>query len=113
MDAARLVRSGQTYFFQIRALGGATVDVPADATAFAHRTANFSVVAFGASRRRLDAVWDAMHHHFTGLYPSFETDPRPERLTDAYPPATLERLRVLKRRYDPDNVFRDNVNITP
>ncbi len=112
-DAERLVRSGHTFFFQIRALGGATTDVPADATAFAHRAANFSVVAFGSSRRRLDAVWDGMHHHFSGLYPSFESDLPPERLHEAYPPATLARLRELKRRYDPDNVFRDNTNIPP
>lgn len=112
-DAARLVRSGQTFFFQIRALGGATTDVPADATAFAHRSAGFAVSAIGASRDRLNGVWDAMSDHFSGLYPSFETDPRPERLQEAYPPATLARLRELKRRYDPDNVFRDNTNIAP
>jgi len=38
---------------------------------------------------------------------SFETDPRPERLHDAFPPRTLQRLRELKRRYDPDGVFRE------
>ena len=112
-DAERLIRSGRTFFFQIRALGGATSDVPRGATAFAHRSANFSVVAFGAGRAQLDGIWDPMHHHFDGLYPSFETDPRPERLLDAYPPATLARLRELKARYDPDNVFRDNLNIVP
>jgi FAD/FMN-containing dehydrogenase len=31
----------------------------------------------------------------------------------AYPPLTYERLRELKRRYDPDNVFRANHNIPP
>ncbi|WP_413451753.1 LLM class flavin-dependent oxidoreductase [Georgenia phoenicis] len=112
-DAERLVRSGHSFFFQIRAMGGATGDVAPDATAFAHRSANFSVVAFGSSRRNLDAVWDGMHHHSVGLYPSFETDPRPERLTEAYPPAHLERLRALKRRYDPDHVFRDNHDVGP
>lgn len=112
-DAARLVRSGQSYFFQIRALGGATADVEPGATAFAHRDANFNAVAFGASQTRLDEIWDRMHHHFSGIYVSFETDRRPERLLDAYPPATLERLLRVKRRYDPGNVFRDNVDLSP
>jgi FAD/FMN-containing dehydrogenase len=110
-DAARLVRSGATPFFQIRAAGGAVHDVPADATAYAHRSANFSIVAMGSSRRRIDAVWDAMAHHFDGTYLSFETDPRPERLADVYPGATLERLRGLKRRYDPEDVFRHNYSV--
>ncbi|MDD9207047.1 LLM class flavin-dependent oxidoreductase [Georgenia sp. 10Sc9-8] len=112
-DAARLVRSGESFFFQIRAMGGAITDVDPDATAFAHRSANFHVSAMGADRAGLDRAWDAMHHHFDGLYVSFETDRRPERLTDAYPPRTLRRLRELKRRYDPDNVFRDNMVIPP
>lgn len=111
--AAQLLRSGVVYFFQIRAVGGAVSDVDPDATAYAHRAANFSVTAFGVSRARMNALWDELYHQFDGLYLSFETDLRPERLTDAFPPKTLERLRELKSRYDPDNVFRDNFNIAP
>ncbi len=110
-DAVRLLRSGATYFFQLRASGGAVADVAADATAYAHRSANFSVVAFGSSRRRLDAVWDAMSHHFSGIYISFETDVRPERVAEVYPPRTLGRLRELKARYDPEDVFRHNFSV--
>ncbi|GAA1018197.1 hypothetical protein Aple_034020 [Acrocarpospora pleiomorpha] len=111
--ATELIMSGESYFFQIRSVGGAVADVAPDATAYAHRAANFQVVAFGPSRTGLDRVWDAMHHHFTGLYINFETDLRPERLTDAYPTGTLRRLRDLKLRYDPANVFRDNFNVPP
>lgn len=110
-DAARLIRSGATPFFQIRSAGGAVHDVPADATAYAHRSAHFSVLAMGTSRRRIDAIWDAMAHHFDGLYLSFETDRRPERLAEVYPTATLARLRDLKRRYDPEDVFRHNFSV--
>lgn len=110
-DAERLLRSGATPFFQIRSAGGAVHDVPADATAYAHRSAEFSVLAMGTSHRRIDPVWDAMAHHFDGLYLSFETDRRPERLADAYPGGTLARVRELKRRYDPHDVFRHNFSV--
>jgi alkanesulfonate monooxygenase SsuD/methylene tetrahydromethanopterin reductase-like flavin-dependent oxidoreductase (luciferase family) len=111
--AERMIRSGVVYFFQIRSVGGAVSDVDRDATAYGNRSANFSVTAFGANRERMDAMWDGLSGHFDGLYLSFETDLRPERLTEAFPPRTIERLRDLKSRYDPDNVFRDNFNITP
>jgi hypothetical protein len=111
--AARLIRSGVVYFFQIRAVGGAVSDVDPDATAYGNRAANFSVTAFGTNRERLNALWDDISVHFKGLYLSFETDLRSERLHDAFPPRTIERLRELKMRYDPDNVFRDNFNIAP
>lgn len=54
-----------------------------------------------------------MRGQFRGIYLSFETDQSPERLAEAFPPATLARLRELKRRYDPANVFSDNFNLLP
>jgi len=111
--AERLLRSGVVYFFQLRTVGGAVADVDPDATAYAHRDAGFSVIAMGVDRERLDRLWDGLSEHFDGLYLSFETDQRPERLADAFPPRTLRRLRELKGRYDPGNVFRDNFNIRP
>lgn len=109
--AEKLIRSGVVYFFQIRSVGGAVTDVDPDATAYANRSANFSVTAFGSNRERLDGQWDQLAHHFEGMYLSFDTDLRPERLNDAFPPRTLDRLRELKMRYDPHNLFRDNFNI--
>src|SRR5690606_30257595 len=112
-DAAELLRRGRVYFFQLRAMGGAIADTPADETAFAHRTAAFQVTAMGGHQAALNSAWDRLAHHFDGLYLSFDTDLRPERLHDAFPPPVLARLRELKRRYDPDNLFRDNFNIDP
>ena len=111
--AAHLIASGTVYFFQVRSVGGAVADVADEATAYSHRSANFSVVAFGASPSRLDAAWEVLAPHFRGLYLSFETGQHPKRLEEAWPPATLARLRALKKRYDPANVFRDNFNIDP
>ncbi len=112
-EAERLILSGTTYFFQIRSVGGAVSDVDPEATAYANRKANFSVVAFGANSDRLNQAWESLSHHFDGLYLSFETDQAPERLAEAFPGRTLERLREVKAAYDPDNVFRDNFNIAP
>jgi alkanesulfonate monooxygenase SsuD/methylene tetrahydromethanopterin reductase-like flavin-dependent oxidoreductase (luciferase family) len=109
--AADLISSGAIHWFQIRTVGGAVADVDPAATAYAHRSANFSIVVMGGNRRRLDTEWEKLVSHFDGLYLSFETGLT--RLTDAFPPPTLARLRELKRRYDPQNLFRDNFNINP
>ncbi|GAB2463758.1 alkanesulfonate monooxygenase SsuD/methylene tetrahydromethanopterin reductase-like flavin-dependent oxidoreductase (luciferase family) [Conyzicola lurida] len=109
--AQRMLATGDIHFFQIRSVGGAVSDVPADATAYAHRSANFSVAAIGRNVERMTQLWDELFEHFSGLYLSFETDLGAASLEAAFPPATIERLRVLKRRYDPQNTFRDNFNI--
>jgi len=70
--AADLVTSGTTPWFQIRSVGGAVADVDPDATAYAHRDANFAITAIGASAE-FDRLWDTLSHNFTGLYVSFET----------------------------------------
>lgn len=109
-----LLESGESPWVQVRAVGGAVNDVPAEATAYAHRTQNFSVNAVGRSMGRLNPVWDELvYPHMSGLYLSFDTDPRPERIHDAFPEPTLTRLRELKAKYDPDNVFRQNFAIEP
>jgi Berberine and berberine like len=112
---ADAIRSGAAPMLQIRSVGGAVNDVEPLATAYAHRTQNFSVNAVGGSARgdELDRAWDELRPYLNGLYLSFDTDPRPERLHDAFPGETLERLRRLKAVYDPDNVFDQNFGIAP
>lgn len=110
---ADLVASGGAPFFQVRSVGGAIADVAPDATAYAHRSASFSLLAMGTDRARLDAAWAPVHEHVVGVYSSFETDLAPERVTEVYPGTTLDRLRALKRRVDPDDVFRHNMPVRP
>ena len=109
--AADLVSSGTTPWFQIRSVGGAVADVDPDATAYAHRDANFAITAIGASAE-FDRLWDTLARHFTGLYLSFETRADKDTLQRAFPPQTLARLRSIKDRYDPDGLFRDNFSVT-
>jgi alkanesulfonate monooxygenase SsuD/methylene tetrahydromethanopterin reductase-like flavin-dependent oxidoreductase (luciferase family)/FAD/FMN-containing dehydrogenase len=109
-----LVRSDDGPFIQVRAVGGAVNDVDPAATAYAHRHQNFCIAAVGATLGRLNPRWDAeVAPHTDGLYLSFDTDTRPERLHEAFPGRTLERLRELKARYDPDDVFNQNFPIPP
>jgi FAD/FMN-containing dehydrogenase len=99
----------------IRAVGGAVNDLDPAATAYAHRHQNFSIssVGLGASEDDFLRHWDELRPHMDGLYLSFETDRRPQRLHDAFPGETLARLRRLKARYDADNVFNQNFPISP
>ncbi len=112
-EMAALLASGDADVLQLRAVGGAVNDVPPEATAYAHRHQNFSLMVgpAPARRRSLWDRWDALHPHFDGMYLSFETDTRPERLLDAFPAPTLRRLRALKGRIDPDGVFGANFDL--
>ncbi|HEX6450415.1 MAG TPA: LLM class flavin-dependent oxidoreductase [Trebonia sp.] len=107
------LRSGVTPWIAIRAAGGAVNDIDPSATAYPHRHQNFNVSSVGGNRDRFRGHWDELRRHLDGLYLSFETDQRPQRLHDAFPGRTLTRLRELKAVYDPGNVFRQNFPITP
>jgi FAD/FMN-containing dehydrogenase len=106
----------------IRVLGGAAARVPAEATAFAHRQRRLLVTlsAFYASAEEDSAheAWakdaaDALREGADSAYVNFLGDEGPERVRAAYPGATWERLAEVKRRYDPDNLFRLNQNVPP
>jgi Berberine and berberine like len=50
----------------------------------------------------------------TGTYVNYITPDEPiDRASSTYPRDVLERLRGVKRRVDPENVFRSNLNIAP
>lgn len=110
----RLLGSGESYFTSIRATGGAGNDVAPDATAYAHRHQNFQLSALATDQDRLNQAWDAeIGPVMDGSYLSFDTDSRPERLLEAFPQPTFDRLRDVKAVYDPSNVFRTNFPIPP
>ncbi|WP_106401428.1 LLM class flavin-dependent oxidoreductase [Actinocorallia populi] len=105
---AEMFERGDTGIVQIRSMGGAVSDVPADATAFAHRDRRF---ALNAVLRARGEAWDELGSD--AVYLSFETHDQEAALPRAFPAATLARLRAVKRAYDPDNVFRNNFPIDP
>lgn len=98
---------------QIRAVGGAINDMPADHTAYAHRHQNFALMASGptAASAALNAAWRPIIERTDGLYLNFDNSGDSELVTLAYPPATLGRLRKLKAVWDPDNVFHGNFGV--
>jgi FAD/FMN-containing dehydrogenase len=109
---AAALRGGAVQMLQVRSAGGAINDVAEDATAYAHRHQNFSVTAVTTGPRgALDAAWDPVFALMDGLYLSFESAHAVERVADAFPPRTLERLRDVKRRYDPEDVFDQNFDV--
>ena len=54
----------------------------------------------------IDTLKTAVEPWRTGVYLSFSDDD--EDIADAFPPATVERLRAAKEAYDPENVFHAN-----
>ena len=107
---------------QLRVLGGAMARVPDDATAFGHRGAKMmvNVAAMYATPEAgpeneawASSLATALADETSGAYVGFLGDEGDLGVRRAYPPATLERLAAVKREYDPDNLFRRNLNVAP
>jgi FAD/FMN-containing dehydrogenase len=108
-------------FWALRGLGGAFGWAAPDATAFAHRDAEFLCVAGvmlppGVPQERAAralAAWPDVAVHGSGAYVGFLQSAAATDIAAAYPAATYERLAAVKRHYDPGNVLRRNHNIRP
>jgi FAD/FMN-containing dehydrogenase len=107
---------------QIRVLGGAMARVSPDATAYAHRNSrimvNVAAMYQDPAERPKHAAWvdelsGELLQENAGAYVGFLADEGEERVRAAYPGPTWDRLREVKREYDPDNVFLLNQNIPP
>ena len=104
--------------------GGAMSRVDEGATAYAGRGASFLVTgeaSWADPAQSKDAIawgrefWSAIGDHSTGgLYLNFAgLGEEKDDLVRAGYGANYERLAQLKAKYDPDNLFRMNLNITP
>jgi FAD/FMN-containing dehydrogenase len=106
----------------IAQMGGATNRVPADATAYPHRSAEFIMNVHGrwddAAKDDRCIGWcrelfEATKQYATGgVYVNFMTEEEQQRVKDAYGDS-YERLVQLKNNYDPANMLRLNQNIRP
>jgi FAD/FMN-containing dehydrogenase len=98
------VRSGSVTAVEVKHWGGAMARPAEDAGPVGHRDVPFSLTINGSA--------DATRPYATGgSFLNFLHDPT--AVAAAYTEADYARLRVVKRAYDPDNVFRFGHNIEP
>ena len=113
--------SGQSEIF-LGLLGGAANTHATDETAYPHRDALY---AMNVHTRWLDPAEDATclawareffkaaaPHASGGVYINFLNEDEADRIAAAYGP-NYRRLKEVKAKYDPDNLFRSNQNIRP
>ena len=104
-------------------LGGAVGREDPEGSAFEDRRATHAMTidgvwsepaASGACIAWARDFWEAVRPHSTGrVYVNFLGEEGQDRVRAAYGAAKYERLRALKRKYDPTNFFRMNQNIVP
>ena len=121
LEAVRSLPSPECEVF-IAHVGGAMARVPANATAWPNRNAHFIMNAHTRWRDKAQdkaciawarQLFDATAPYASGsVYINFMPDDENDRVEKAYGP-NYRRLTEIKRRYDPDNLFRVNQNIRP
>jgi FAD/FMN-containing dehydrogenase len=101
--------------------GGAIGRVAMDATAFPHRRATHNMLTNVAWKLETDGAphirylkdyWSGLEPFTNGWYTN-ESDDEAQEIRDANYQGNLPRLRQLKRKYDPMNLFRLNANVLP
>jgi FAD/FMN-containing dehydrogenase len=105
----------------LRSLGSAVARVGAYATAYAHRNSEVMLMAAiimpaDANDAQIDAAlsdWKPLAARGSGPYLNFQGTATAADVAAAYPPPTYRRLSLVKRQYDPRNVFRRNHNVEP
>jgi FAD/FMN-containing dehydrogenase len=118
---AEVGTSPGTPIMSVRSVGGAVSRVAADATAYAHRSAELMFVtttvgpkpALDAAKPGMDALWGRLAPHVSGAYANFLASATEEDVAAVYPPETYRRLAAVKRQYDPGNLFAGNHNVRP
>ena len=109
-----------TAFFTQHA-GGAIGRVAADATAFPHRRSTIEIFAMVSwdlakdGKRHTDYIkdyWSKLLPFTDGYYTNEVADEHQPKIDENYR-GNIGRLRQLKRKYDPQNLFRLNANILP
>ena len=108
---------------KIAHLEGAVGRVPESATAYGNRNARFGLVIQARWEHGSDAnaqvAWakglrDALAPYTTTrAYANFIAADEADRVPSAYGPENYSRLRELKSKYDPANLFHNNPNVLP
>ena len=103
-------------------LGGAVARVGEDEAAFTGRDAGHTVNAVGittsgdgfdAEREWARGLWSALEPYHQNVYVNFLMEEGEARVRQSYGAAKYDRLKSLKRKYDADNFFRLNQNVSP
>ena len=107
---------------QLYPVDGAVSRVDRHETAFSYRDAKWSMVIVGVDPDPKNAekitawtkdYWAALHpYSLGGAYVNFMMDEGLDRVKATYRD-NYERLLEIKRKYDPNNFFRINQNISP
>ena len=122
-EIVELMREPGEGTFAITILGGAIARVAEDATAYAGRSAAFDLSADSSWAEAVDdelnvgwcrrAMAVVEPDRTLGAYPNGNADASSGDTLRIYGDAKLERLRALKRAWDPDNALHVNPNVAP
>ena len=111
--------TGNEFFIALQQLSGVVGRVPNNATAFAHRDSLCNIITLTmckanneleAVKPYVDSVSKALSPYYSGSYAndsSYVTNSHPELVFGE----NYERLKQIKKHYDPDNIFNRSIRL--
>lgn len=112
------------WFIILDLAGGAVNDIAADATAFPHRDTSFFYQSYAISLGKVsetsksfirslhEIVEKGLPDADNGIYPGY-VDPELREAQEKYWRGNLERLEMVKEKFDPGDVFRNPQSVRP
>ena len=109
-EIEKILEPSFVYGVELRALGGAVNERASDFNAWSFREAEIMIAFWVNKEHAAEAgqLFQPLQEFGQGVYGAYSSDTSQEENARVWPGQTAEKIRELKQKYDPANLFDQN-----